>query len=376
MQTLTAHDTAPRLLFQVRNRRGLGHMMRGLNIAAALRRIRPDARIDFHLRTAPGAGFWPDDLGLTVEDAADPAHPTRSWQATVERLDPDVIVFDTLLPAPDEVGSTRAALAFVMRECLPDEQRALHAHPLMDRIARFIVPHEALDYGPVPAALADRTHCVGTIRRRTSPAAQQALRQRLGLADGAFVLTSTVGGGGFTAQAERFFEVVRAAHRSLQPTWQAAGRPVEHLLILGPNYAGTVDPLPGLRVLAAEPELVSLLALSDLVIAEGGYNTVNEILDTHTPALFLPSARGKDDQHGRVQVLADAGRAEVLDATDPQAASLLAQSVRTLLDDPQRLGRMRLCAARLAPPRRGNEAAAQLLHELARTRLASRGVQP
>ncbi len=45
-----------------------------------------------------------------------------------------------------------------------------------------------------------------------------------------------------------------------------------------------------------------------VVIGEGGYNTVNEILDTRTPALFLPSTRGKDDQHGRVQVLADAVR--------------------------------------------------------------------
>ncbi len=364
------HDRAPRLLFQVRNRRGLGHMMRGLNIAAALRQICPQARIDFHLRTPPGAGFWPDDLGLTVEDPADPAHPVRGWRATVERLDPDVIVFDTMLPEPDEVASDRAALAFVMRECLPEEQRALHGHPLMARIGCFIVPHEAADYGPVPDALAARTHCVGTIRRGTSAAAQQALRQRLGLADDAFVLTSTVGGGGFAAQAERFFEVVRTAHQRLQPAFDAfsaSGRPVAHLLIQGPNYAGTVEPLPGLRVIASEPELVSLLALSDLVIAEGGYNTVNEILDTRTPALFLPSARGKDDQHARVQLLADAGRAQVLDATHAQAGEQLAQAVTTLLAEPRRLADMRKAAERTPAPRRGNEAAAQLLHTLALT---------
>ncbi len=367
---------APRLLFQVRNRRGLGHMMRGLNIAAALRALCPQARIDFHLRTAPGAGFWPDDLGLTVEDPGDPEHPQRGWRATVERLDPDVIVFDTLLPEPSEVGSERAALAFVMRECLPEEQRALHAHPLMGRIARFIVPHEAQDYGPVPDALAARTHCVGTIRRSTSAPAQQALRQRLGLAEDAFVLTSTVGGGGFAAQAERFFEVVRSAHQRLQAGFDVLGRPVAHLLIQGPNYAGTVEPLPGLRVIASEPELVSLLALSDLVIAEGGYNTVNEILDTRTPALFLPSARGKDDQHARVQQLADAGRALVLDATHAQAGEHLAQAVLDLLADLQRLARMRECAARVHPPRRGNEAAARILHELALGGRAATGVRP
>lgn len=365
--TSNHRDRAPRLLFQVRNRRGLGHMMRGLNIAVALRQICPQARIDFHLRTAPGAGFWPEDLGLTVEDPADPAHPVRGWRATVERLDPDVIVFDTLLPDPHEVASDRAALAFVMRECLPEEQRALHAHPLMARIGCFIVPHEAADYGPVPEALAARTHCVGTIRRSTSTAAQQALRQRLGLAADAFVLTSTVGGGGFAAQADRFFEVVRTAHRRLQPAFATFDRPVAHLLIQGPNYAGTVEPLPGLRVIASEPELVSLLALSDLVIAEGGYNTVNEILDTRTPALFLPSARGKDDQHARVQLLADAGRAQVLEATHPQAGEQLAQAVSTLLAEPRRLAGMRVAAERTPAPRRGNEAAAQLLQALALT---------
>lgn len=360
---------APRLLFQIRNRRGLGHMMRGLNIATALRGIDPQVRIDFHLRTPPGTGFWPADLGLTVDDPQDPNHPQRGWRATVERVDPDVIVFDTLLPEPDEVGSDRAALAFVMRECLPEEQRALHAHALIERIGCFLVPHEAGDYGPVPEALSARTFCVGTIRRSTSAAAQQALRQRLALGDDAFVLTSTVGGGGFTAQAERFFEIVREAHQRLAPVFAAFDRPVAHLLIQGPNYAGTVPALPGLRVIASEPELVSLLALSDLVIAEGGYNTVNEILDTRTPALFLPSARGKDDQHARVRLLAEAGRAEVLDATREDAGERLAASVHALLADPRRLADMRHAAARTPPPRRGNEEAAQRLHALALQRM-------
>jgi len=43
------------------------------------------------------------------------------------------------------------------------------------------------------------------------------------------------------------------------------------------------------------------------VIAEGGYNTVHELLATRTPAIFLPSPRGADDQAERVERIAAAG---------------------------------------------------------------------
>lgn len=355
-----------RYLFQVRNRRGLGHLMRGLNIATALAELEPRARIDFHLRAAPADGFWPTGFGLTVEDPADAA---TTWAATLARLAPDVIVFDTMLPDPAQLGDVGdAQLAFVMRKCQDEEQRAVYAHPLLARIDTVIVPHEAHEFGPLPAALAARCHCVGPIRRQPNQAAMQALRRTHGLADGQFVLVSTVGGGGFEAQADRFFEVVQDAHRRLQRELDA--RAWRHLLVQGPNYAKVLPALPGLQVVAFEPDLVSLIALASLVVAEGGYNTVNEILGIGTPALFLPSRRGKDDQFARVQALADAGRAEVLDVLHPDAGERLAGRVRALHADPARLAAMRSRAAAVPAAPTGNLAAARLLAALALRRAA------
>ena len=73
--------------------------------------------------------------------------------------------------------------------------------------------------------------------------------------------------------------------------------------------------------------MVNLLALSNLVIAEGGYNTVNEIRLAKTPAVFLPSARNFDDQEERVRELAAQGLAVVFTQGDPTA---IAQTILEL----------------------------------------------
>lgn len=362
-------DAAPcRYLFLVRNRRGLGHMMRALNIAQALRRLDPQADIHIHVRAAPAEGFWPANIGLTVDD---PDRPETGWPATLARLAPDVLVHDTMLPADEPVLPTGTRLAFVMRKCLSDEQAALYAHPWMPHIARIVVPHRPEELDPPPAHVAERCTWVGPIVRTASTAAQQRLRRLLQLAPEDLLLTTTVGGGGFEAQADRFFEVALAVHQRLR----ASGLTFRHVLVKGPNYGKRLPDAPGLTVLDSDPDLVSLLALSDLVIAEGGYNTVHEVLGTATPALFLPSARGKDDQVERVQALAAAGCAEVFDPLGLAVEAHVAVRAEALLRDPARRAAMRE-RARERAPQTGNLAAAAVLRDLARTARTDRGDVP
>jgi hypothetical protein len=292
-----------RVLFQARNRRGMGHMMRGLNIARALSDIEPAAGILFYLRTAPPAGLWDDALPYVIEDNPDSlAH----WPGVVAEFRPDVVVYDTMLPEDAGVESLPASArcVYVMRKCLGDRQRAIFANPFLERVDAIVVPHSAAEFGhAIPEHVRSRTTCVGPIVRLPDVRVQAALRSSYGIGDDDFVLTSTVGGGGYGAQAGAFFETIFDAHRRI-----AGAIPrLKHLVVQGPNYAGTLTPLPGMTVIAFEPEMVNLLALSDLVIAEGGYNTVNEIGITRTPAIFLPSERGHDDQEERVQALARDG---------------------------------------------------------------------
>lgn len=350
--------TSPRVLFHVRNRRGLGHMMRGLNVAQALRERAPQARLKFHLRAAPAAGFWPQGVDYVVQGGGDPV-------ACVAAFGPHVQVFDTMLPDADELARLHRAapasrFAFVMRRCLPQEQLAIYAHPALASMDLLLVPHTPEEFGlPVPADLRPRCHFVGPIARLPSAQAQACLGAKYGLATGDFLLTSTVGGGGFADQADTFFNTVRRVHERL--CTQLGASAWRHIVVLGPNFAGGFPPSAGMSVVPFEPDLINLLALSDLVVAEGGYNTVSELVMTRTPALFLPSVRGKDDQFGRVQRLADAGCARVFEPTD---VSGIAAAVCNLHAQRAGLLAMQRCYPRSASGL-GNCEAARRIHDLA-----------
>ncbi len=104
---------------------------------------------------------------------------------------------------------------------------------------------------------------------------------------------------------------------------------LRHIVVKGPNYGKPLEALPGMSVVDTEPQLVDLLAASDLVIAEGGYNTVNEIRVTRTPAIFLPSSRGKDDQEERVRELERRGLGRVF--AEPADAHGVAEAILALV---------------------------------------------
>lgn len=348
---------ARRFLFQVRNRRGLGHMMRGLNIARELRALDAAAEILFYLRMPPSEGFWSADFRYVVERDPD---SLAGWPDVLREFAPDVVVYDTMLPrdAAAEPLAESARYVYIMRKCLEEKQREVFANPFLDRMAAILVPHVPDQFGyALPEKIRERTAFVGPIVRLPDAQTQSALREKYGIRDGDFVLTSTVGGGGFGAQADLFFATAFEVHRRI------AGRVprLRHLVIQGPNYAGTLAPLPGMTVIAFEPEMVNLLATSDLVIAEGGYNTVNEIRVTRTPAIFLPSVRGNDDQEERVRDLAKRGLGFVF---APDAASAVAQQVLERAGSPAMLDavRRRYGAEQAVL---GNRAAAQRIRDLA-----------
>jgi UDP-N-acetylglucosamine:LPS N-acetylglucosamine transferase len=94
------------------------------------------------------------------------------------------------------------------------------------------------------------------------------------------------------------------------------------------------------------------------VVAEGGYNTVNEIRLVGTPTAFVPGERRWDDQERRVEELAAAGLGVVAD----DAAAI----IDLALDDDRRAAiRQALTAARPTP---GNELAAEAIIRCITTR--------
>lgn len=293
-------------LLRFSNRHGLGHLMRGLNICRELAAMETGP-ILFYGSAMPPAQLWDSRFAFRIEGEPDGYF---DWPQAMRTAKPAVAVYDTTLPRQDEWprepdGPLRA---YIMRRWKEERQDEVFAHGLLPRMDAVIVPHTEEEFGiELPSWLRERTTFVGPIVRLPDPAIQERLRSKYGLQPTDFVLTSTCGGGGFVEQAQEFFATVWAAHARLAPEMPN----LRHIVVKGPNAVTTPEPLPGMIVVGTEPEMVNLLAISDLAIAEGGYNTVNEIRATRTPALFLPSHRNRDDQEERVRQLEARGLAHV-----------------------------------------------------------------
>jgi predicted glycosyltransferase len=351
-------ESAAHFLFQIYNRRGLGHLVRASNLARAIRELEPAARITFFARGAPPPGYVASGVTSMVE--RDDDQWFQRWSDCVRSVAPDVLVYDTMLPgeAGHEPAPPGAGRAYVMRRCKPERQAAVFASAALSRMDLILVPHSREEFGyAVPAPAAGRTAFVGPIVRPLNPSAADRLRSTYDIEEGTFLLTSTAGGGGFAADTSHFLDVVSRADELLRPDMPR----LRHVIVAGPRFTGKLPDKDGVFAVRTEPDLVDLLGLSRVTIASGGYNTVNEIRQSGVPAAFLPGSRTHDDQAERVERLCRAGLAFT---PDPGPTDSMARAIAEFCRSGPNLEAMRRRCAdhRLVP---GNDAAAELLLKLA-----------
>lgn len=341
----------PRLLFHSASRRGLGHVMRAANLARAVLARNPRAEVLVHL-TNPAAASACGDLPWRCGDPDAPG----VWADLLAGFRPTLTVFDTMLPGPWAIDAPGVRQAFVWRASVDVRQRATINDVRLRRMAAIIVPHTRAEFDTaLPAALQARVVFTGPIVRASDAAGQARVRARYGLTPDDVIVTSTAGGGGFDGSAAWLHQVVTAAHRA----WLPRVPRLRHVLIRGPlapSAPTTVADLPGLTVIDADLDLVHLLAISTLVVAEAGYNTIHELRHVGTPAVLVPGPRTYDDQAGRADAMAALGVARVVDRRDPEAAvAVLVESLT-----PPALAAMRAAAGR-TPFTPGNARAAEAL---------------
>ncbi len=132
------------------------------------------------------------------------------------------------------------------------------------------------------------------------PLREEAL-ERFGLTDRKTVLISLGRNNRVSDLSLRLFDVL--AKTGLTPPCQVVN-------VLDPyldsDLAESIKNHPlskGVRFLPFVPDLVDLVHHSDLVISRAGYNIVNEILLTGTPAILIPESHGGGEQEMRAQSL-------------------------------------------------------------------------
>jgi predicted glycosyltransferase len=276
-----------RFLFHCRNTTGLGHLIRGKNIANAIQQIDPDVEVIF---TGNRESVAPRLIEF-------PYLPYLSSERMIA-LQPDVVIADTLFPnwnIPDGIR-----FVYVMRKIKADHLHKFLENPLAKRADFVLIPHPREECAnEFPVWIKQKACWVGPIVREPDRQIQQFLREKYEIQENTTVITSTVGGGGRTDESSFFFGIVSALHKQLNKFFSH----LRHFVVLGPYSQVSLLPRKAMTILRLEPELHNLIALSNLVIAEGGYNTVNEIRRAKVPAIFIPAVRKHDNQEERVRTL-------------------------------------------------------------------------
>jgi len=144
---------------------------------------------------------------------------------------------------------------------------------------------------------------LGKITNKTHeelPPRESALH-RMGLQDRPIILVSLGRNGQVYSMTRRLFEAFLA--QDINALYQVA-------VVLDPYMDRETarrlrnDPLgKSVRFYPFLPDLVDLIAHSELVISRAGYNTINEILMTDVKAIIIPEGHGHGEQEERVKSL-------------------------------------------------------------------------
>ena len=177
--------------------------------------------------------------------------------------------------------------------------------PRLDDLALVILPHESgeVPLTEIPANLRPRTVFTGPIVRPVAATALAGMRLRYRVPDGHRLTVVTGGAGGFADQHTFFGSAARAIART-------ATGPTVGVLVLGYFFDGIAD-IPGdcgpglsWRVTRHEPDLPALMRAADLVISQGGYNTLFEARSVGARVVAVPAIRATDDQAARARQMA------------------------------------------------------------------------
>jgi predicted glycosyltransferase len=309
-----------RCLFYASNGHGLGHLIRTLAIARALRASKPDIDIMFVTNSEACQLAWREGFPV-VKLLSPPSNfleldiPTREELRRINRgivyavlkgFAPDLVVVD-FFPL-GQIGdmmplhSHAARKIFIARERNAAAEIATHAQLIESMYKLVLIPHQASEVEDRKPANV-RTLYTGAImiRSRDEALPREQARARLGLAPDGFTVFVGFGGGGnpaYEAVQQWALEQARTARNWIF----AVARPP---LLRSQSTAALQN---GTKEISYMP-MAECWSAFDAAISTLGYNSTAELLHHGVPTLFIELAGGLDDwarRAGRI-AKADAG---------------------------------------------------------------------
>ena len=357
-----------RALFYASNGHGLGHVMRTLGIAKALRRLAPQTKFLFLTNSEAPHLISNDGFDVVKMLSPTPGQETKDQDvarqinlgiayATINAFNPDIIAVDFFplgqLGSLAWIGDHRAKKVFIAREPNPrqadDPKRAESIRKIYDLI---IAPHREDESASVPAG--KPVHYVGPIlvRSHNETMTREAARTKLGISPTAFLVYVGFGGGGRRDLAEAREWVLSIANHFPSWTFAFARPPLDR----GPPM--TFDASNAIEFSYAP--LAECWTAFDLAISSLSFNSTAELLHHGVPAVFVEMQALSDDWARRGRMIARAGAGLIAKMGD---AATLQKSLDALASESLR-AKIKSAAMAMVPDN-GADCAAAIIIEAA-----------
>lgn len=331
LQRRPDHHDARTVLFQVPNGIGLGHLNRASAIALAMRKVTPHLRAIFAVdgtshglleacdlpyiaMPRPGMLAMPQTGGLwTKTDDANLGDKIAG--AILQTLAPALVVYDCF-PNPyfvDAVLDLKIATILCLRDMLDPEIYAQKKEvaKVLESCLSIIVPHDR-EETTLPTSAIHKAVYVGNIVRDL-PANPVPVHVRFNLPSTCTIVV-TAGGGGHESALIFLNRCIRAVE-----TVRRNRIEIFVVVIPGPlfNKWEELVTIPAMRVIPFCPDFMDICATASLVLAQAGYNSLNELICLGTPTITIPAARRFDDQFKRARRLGENWANIHMGALDP-----------------------------------------------------------
>ncbi|MGD0335608.1 MAG: glycosyltransferase [Candidatus Omnitrophota bacterium] len=330
-----------RIIFHSIDGVGLGHIMRGLNIAKELRQM-IDCEITFVTNT-PFTRIIEEQDFKFIKGGADPyllytkkisnamyLHLNEEFLLSViKESHPDMVIFDLLmLPRVIEYAKDRHIFSvYILREIhnqryLVSSKEYLSYFDLI--LTTGVKDFTFLDPKTKQSVSHENIFYVGNIFREPDNARVKEIRSKYKKRPNELLITISAGGGGggrYLKEIREFFNFIINVANTVKLPPGARGRnskKIRWLLIKGPLFRYNIKFPAKFEIHDYEQGLPELFAISDLVISTGGYNSINEIIASGVPALVYPLTTIMDSQIARVLAYADKGFIKFFDINDAQ----------------------------------------------------------
>jgi UDP-N-acetylglucosamine:LPS N-acetylglucosamine transferase len=219
-----------------------------------------------------------------------------SVEAVVSEWKPALVIHDTHLwePLLRVAASARAKQVAIVRNTPRAGHFMAKNQSLLNEMDLVLFPHDEQDMPEGwTSGLVTRYEYVGEICR-SSPL---GCASDIGTSSAIRVLV-TAGGGGISSTPSFFLDAAVALKQLRMPQ-------MEVTFVLGPCYTGELlfSGLQSVRVLPFVEDMRSLVMQHDIVICQGGYNTLTELRHTSRRVVCMPQYLRWDDQSERIERL-------------------------------------------------------------------------